>query len=227
MLPTRARIVAGLLAAAVPLAGCAEFDNPAAAQGLTRSDLVAQLAAQLGGSASLTYVATYQLAGGRTATVAQAQDPPRSAYRYPGGEVLVTTAATTRCVRRTCTVTAPPTPASPAPAALFADAEKAGLVVPAAVQGLLTSARLDPDMIVDQHDTTVAGRHATCLDLRNVDKAESGTFSTCVTNDGVVGSFTGTLGGTKIDVAMTDYADRVRSDAFDPPRAIMIDRRVR
>jgi hypothetical protein len=214
VLPIRTRIAAGLLAAAVPLVGCAEFDNPAAAQGLTRSDLVAQLAAQLRDSASLTYSATYQLAGGRTATITQAQDPPRSAYRYPGGEVLLTTAATTRCGRTRCTTTAPPTPTSPLPAALFADAAKAGLVVPATVQSLLNAARLDRDMVVDQHDTTVAGRHATCLDLRNVDKAETGAFSTCITSDGVVGSFTGTLNATGIDVALTDYADRVPTDAF-------------
>jgi hypothetical protein len=219
VLPIRARIVAGLLAAATPLAGCADFDNPAAAQGLTRGDLVAELAAQLGDSASLTYTATYQLAGGRTATIAQAPDPPRSAYRYPGGEVLLTPAATTRCARTRCTTSAPPAPTSPPPAGLFADAEKAGLVVPAAVQSLLNAARLDRDMVVDQHDTTVAGRHATCLDLRNVDKAETGAFSTCITSDGVVGSFTGTLGGTRIDVALTDYADRVRIDAFTPPAA--------
>ena len=226
MLPIRARFVAGLLAVAAPLAGCAEFDNPAAAQGLTRSDLVAQLAAQLAGSASLTYAATYQLAGGRSASIAQAQDPLRSAFRYPDGELLVTAAATTRCARRTCTVTAPPAPTSPVPAALFAEAEKAGLVAPSAVQSLLNAARLDRDVVVDQRDTTVAGRHATCLDLRNVDKAETGAFSTCITSDGVVGSFSGTLSGTKIDIAMTEYADRVRSDAFDAPGGTrMIDRR--
>ena len=217
MLPIRARIVAGLLTAVVPLAGCADFDNPAAAQGLTRSDLVAQLAAQVGDSASLTYSATYQLAGGRTATIAQAQDPPRSAYRYPGGEVLLTPAATTRCARKRCTTAAPPAPTSPHPGALFADAEKAGLAVPAAVQSLLDAARLDRDMVVDQHDTTVAGRHATCLDLQNVDKAETGAFSTCITSDGVVGSFTGTLSATRIDVALTDYVDRVPADAFTAP----------
>ena len=211
MLRTRARIVAGLLAAAVSLAGCAEFDNPAAAQGLTRSDLVAQLAAQLGGSAALTYTATYQLAGGRTATIAQ--DPPRAAYHYPGGAMLVTPAATTRCTRKRCTLRATTPPA----AALFADAEKAGLVVPATVQGLLNAARLDRDMAVDQHDTTIAGRHATCVDLRNVDKAETRAFRTCITSDGVVGSFTGTLSGTKVDVAMTDYADRVTANAFEEP----------
>ncbi len=166
------------------------FDNPAAAQGLTRNDLVAGLAAQLSGSASLTYAAAYQLSGGATATIAQAQNPSRTAYRYPGGAVLVTTAATTRCVRKTCTMTAPPTPTTPLPASLFADAEKAGLVTPAVVQSLLSE------------------------------------FSTCITSDGVLGSFTGQVGGKKIDVAMTGYADRVRSDAFDPSRnATTVDQR--
>jgi hypothetical protein len=219
VLPIRARIVAAFLAALLPLAGCADFDNPAAAHGLSRSDLVAQLAGQLSSSASRTYAATYQLAGGRTATISQAQDPPRSAYRYPGGEVLVTPAASTRCVRRTCTMTAAPVPADRPRAALFADAQKAGLVVPAVVLDLLNSARLDRHGVVDQHDTTVAGHHATCLDL---DTLRSGAVSTCITSEGVVGTFAGTLNGTRIDVALTDYADRVRSDAFDLPTAATV-----
>jgi hypothetical protein len=215
-----------MLAAALALAGCADFDNPAAAQGLTRNDLVAGLATQLSRSASLTYAATYQLSGGATATIAQAQNPARAAYRYPGGAVLVTTAATTRCTRKTCTMTAPPMPTAPPPASLFADAENAGLVTPAAVRSLLNAARLDQDMTVEQHDTTIAGRHATCVALRNVDDAAAREFSTCVTSDGVVGSFTGRLGGKKIDVAMTEYADRVRSETFDPPRgATTVDQR--
>jgi hypothetical protein len=216
VLPIRARIVAGLLVAAMPLAGCGEFDNPAEAQGLTRSDLADQLAAQLRDSASLTYSATYQLAGGRTATIAQAQDPRRSAYRYPGGEVLFTPSATTRCVGKRCTTTAPPAPTSQPPPGLFGEAEKAGLAIPGTVQSLLSAARLDRHVVVDQHDTTVAGRHATCLDLRNVDKAEAGAFSTCITSDGVIGSFTGRLSGTRIDIALTDYADRVPAGAFTP-----------
>jgi hypothetical protein len=226
VLPARSRAVPGILAVALALAGCADFDNPAAAQGLTRNDLVAGLAAQLSGSASLTYAATYQLSGGATATIAQAQNPSRTAYRYPGGAVLVTTAATTRCLRKTCTMTAPPTPTTPLPASMFADAEKAGLVTPAVVQSLLNAARLDPDMTVAQHDTTIAGRHATCVALGNVDDAKAREFSTCITSDGVLGSFTGQLGGKKIDVAMTGYADRVRSDAFDPSRnATTVDQR--
>ena len=208
-----ARVVLGLLVVALTLAGCADFDNPAAAHGLTRGDLVGELAAQLGGSASKTYLATYSLAGGATGTIAQAQRPARAAYRYPGGELLVTGATTIHCQRRTCTVIVTSRP----PAGAFADAHRAGLVNPTAVQDLLNAARIDPDMTAEQHDTTVAGRHATCLRLGNVDKAETGAFSTCVTSDGVLGSFTGVLGGTKVDVALTNFADKVRGDAFDTP----------
>jgi hypothetical protein len=238
------RIGLGLLAVAVPLAGgCTDLGNPASAQGLTRNGLVANLAEQLAGSAASTYAATYQLAGGTTATIAQAQHPLRAAYRYPGGEVLVTADATTRCAGQVCTMTAP---ATPPPAGTFAAARAAGLITPAAVEDLLNAARMDPDVTVAQRDTTVAGRHATCVKLTNVDAAAAnagatspspepeavasppGTFSTCITSDGMVGSFTGALQGTAIDVALTNYSDRVTGDAFDPPPAAkMVDRRAR
>jgi hypothetical protein len=221
----RPTIVLGVFATAALLAGCGGFDDPAAAQGVTRNDLIAELAAQLGGSASLTFVATYQLAGGTTGTITQAQGPPRAAYRYPGGEVLLTAAATIRCAKATCTMTAPAPPNAP-PAPLLADAQRAGLVAPAAVVNLLNTAALDADLTVEQHDTTIAGRHANCVELGEVDGAQAGEFSACITNDGVLGSFTGTLNGKAVDVAMTDFADRVATDAFGPPRnATMIDRR--
>jgi hypothetical protein len=224
--PTRCRVALAVLAAGLLLAGCGDLDEAAAAQGLTRNDLVSEVAAQLGESAGLTYAATYQLAGGATATLAQAQNPARTAYRYPGGEVLVTTAATTRCAGRSCELTAPPTATSPPPESLFADARKAGLITPAAVLDLLNAAALDTDITVDQHDTTIAGRHATCLRLARVDGAAAAGFSTCVTNDGALGSFTGTVHGSPVDVAMIHYANRVGPAAFDPPRdATTVDHR--
>jgi hypothetical protein len=221
----------GVLAVALLLAGCGDFDDPAAAQGVTRNDLIAELAAQLsesqlGGSAARTYAATYQLAGGTTGSIVQAKSPPRTAYRYPGGAILVTGAATTRCVRKSCTMTAPPSPVGPVSARMLADAAKTGLASPTTVLGLLNAAVLDTDLTVNQHDTTIAGRHATCVELAGVDDAATSKFSTCITTDGVLGSFAGTLGGREMDVAMTDYADRVAATAFDPPpAATMIDRR--
>jgi hypothetical protein len=226
VVPSRARIVLGLLAAALPLAGCGGLDNAAVAQGVSRNDLIAELAAQLDGSASLTYAATYQLAGGSTGNVTQAQDPPRTAYGYPGGQVLITGDATITCVKKTCTLTAPPVAAASPPAAVFTAARRTGLVPPSAVFALLTAAALDTDMTVDQHDTTIAGRHATCVKLADVDNAAASEFTTCITNDGVLGSFTGTLNGKAMDVAMTNYSDQASGDAFDlPPGAKTVDRR--
>jgi hypothetical protein len=59
-----------------------------------------------------------------------------------------------------------------------------------------------------------------------VDHERSRAFGTCVTNDGVLGSFTGTLDGKPIDLAMTEFSSRVLPDAFQaPPGATTMDRR--
>ena len=227
----RRRVLPGLAAAVLLLAGCGDLDEAASAQGIASGDLVSELAAQLTGSATLTYAAGYQLAGGGTATVSQAQDPPRSAYAYPGGRVLVTEQAVTECRgarRPTCTVTAPPQDGATPPAAVFAGAQRTGMVAPATVLSLLNAAALDPGVILVPRDTTIAGHHATCLDLSGLDDDRTRAFTTCVTNDGVLGSFTGVVDGRSIDVAMTEYESRVRGDAFDTPAgATVVDRRKR
>lgn len=229
VLGPRRRVLPGLAAAVLLLAGCGDLDQAASAQGLAGGDLVSELAAQLSASTTLTYTAGYQLAGGGTASVSQAQDPPRSAYAYPGGRVLITEQAVTECRggrRPTCTLTAPPQAGATLPAAVLAGAERTGMVAPTTVLSLLNAAALDPDVILEPRDTTIAGHHATCLDLSGLDDDRTRAFTTCVTNDGVLGSFTGTLGGRPIDVAMTEFTSRVRGDAFQPPAgAAMVDRR--
>ncbi len=225
----RRRVLPGLAAAVLLLGGCGDLDDAASAQGLAGGDLVSELAAQLGGSATLTYAAGYQLAGGGRATVSQAQDPPRSAYAYPGGRVLVTEQAVTECRgtrRPTCTMTPPPDTGGTPPAAVLAGAQRTGMVAPATVLSLLNAAALDPDVTLKPRDTTIAGHHATCLELSGLDDDRTRAFTTCVTNDGVLGSFTGTLDGRPIDVAMIEFESRVRADAFDTPvGAKLVDRR--
>jgi hypothetical protein len=224
----------GLVAAALVLcaatAGCSDLDEPG--QGLARNDLVSDLAAQMSDAAALTYEASYQLSGGETATVAQAQQPTRSAYVYPGGKVTVTSDATTRCNTRTkattCTMTAPATPTSPPPAKVFEGADGAGMVLPSTVLALLNAAVLDNDVEVAQHDTTIAGRHATCLQLTGVDGAATRDFTTCITNEGALGSFNGILNSLRVDVAMTHYAESVPDEIFEVPKAAkLVDRRRR
>src|SRR5690349_8833614 len=55
------------------------------------------MAIQLNRVTGLTYTATYQLTGGETATVTQAQKPTRTAYVYPSGRLIQTLTGTVRC----------------------------------------------------------------------------------------------------------------------------------
>ncbi|MEU8614190.1 hypothetical protein AB0C29_40005 [Actinoplanes sp. NPDC048791] len=223
------RLATAVLMLCVATAGCSDLDE--SSQGLTRNDLVADLAAQMTSAADLTYEANYQLPGGEKATVAQTRKPARTAYVYPGGKVTVTADATTECrtaKTTTCTLMAPSTAASPAPAKVFEGAGESGLVPPATVLALLNAAVLDNDVEVDQHDTTIAGRHATCVQLRGVDDAAARDFTTCITNEGVLGSFDGILNSTRVEVAMTHYSEEVEEAMFDLPKsAKLVDRRGR
>ena len=210
MFAARHRMAAALTAVLLA-GGCGDLD-PAAAQGIARNDVVSELATQLSGSSTRTFTAHYQLTGGARAAVSQAQHPPRTAYVYPGGRLLVSGGKVTVCGTR-CTATTAPRAGGPLPAASYADAERAGLVAPATVIALLNTAALDATATVTPRDTTIAGHHATCVGLSGT----TGGFSTCVTNDGVLGSFTGTLDGRAVDMAMTDYTERVTADVFATP----------
>jgi hypothetical protein len=229
VLLSRRHLTAVALVLCAATAGCSG-DDPG--QGLTRNDLVADLAAQMTAAADLTYEASYQLSGGEKATVAHTRKPARTAYVYPGGMVTVTADATTECrtakTATVCTMTAPATAASPAPEKIFEVAGQTGLVTPETVLGLLNAAVLDTDVEVEQHDTTIAGRHATCVRLNKVDDAAARDFSTCITNEGVLGSFSGILNQARVEVAMTHYSEQVTETTFTLPKAAkLVDERGR
>ena len=221
---TTLRMLAVSVIASLTVTGCQTLDD--AGRAIGRSDLVNDLAARLDRALELTYSADYQLPGGQTATIAQAQDPARSAYTWPGGKLTVTPEATTRCEtpasRATCTLEAPPAPNAKPTVAMFAEAKQRGLITPPIVVGLLTAAALDPNAVINQSDTTLAGHHATCVD---VDQS-AGDFTACVTTEGVLGSFTGKVDGRQVELALSRYRDTVDATAFDlPPGAGVVDRR--
>ncbi|MEV4201737.1 hypothetical protein [Micromonospora globbae] len=212
---TKLRMLAVSVIASLTVTGCQALDDAGRVVG--RADLVNDLAARLDRALELTYSADYQLPGGQTASIAQAQDPARSAYSYPGGKLTVTAEATTQCEiaggRTTCTLTPPPTTASKPSVAVFAEAKRRGMVTPPVVVGMLTAAALDPDAVIGQSDTTVAGHHATCVD---VDRAGE-DFTACVTTEGVLGSFTGQVDGKAVEVALSRYSETVDGSVFDLP----------
>jgi len=222
--PSVARLTStGVTAAAVLFgaAACSGLDQASAAS-ITRDDLISEMAGQLSTSTGLTYTAKYQLSGGETARITQVQKPTRTAYAYPGGRLILTSTAAIRCRGSenapTCTETTP----SPANEAR----QTGALVTPDAVLAMLNTAALDATVVAKQHDTTVAGRHATCLDLSKSDGSPTGRYTVCVTSEGALGSFTGVLNGNQADVALTAYSDKPDESAFVlPPATHLTDNR--
>ncbi|XVU26396.1 hypothetical protein ACQPZJ_04905 [Actinoplanes sp. CA-054009] len=207
----RLTAAAAALAAGALLLGttaCTGLDEASAA-GPTRDDLISETAAQLATGDTLTYTATYHLPGGDTATISRAQKPERSSYVYPGGRLIVTPTATIRCKGASCTSSAP----DPTAAANLTGA----LVTPEAAESMLTTAALDPEVVSAQRDTTIAGRHATCLSLKEVSGTPASAFDMCITNEGALASFTATIAGKKADITLTSLVDETEADAFLPP----------
>ncbi|TCB99854.1 hypothetical protein E0H26_04735 [Micromonospora zingiberis] len=221
---TTLRTIAASAIALLTVTGCQALDDAGRAMG--RADIVNDLAARMDRALGLTYSAEYQLGGGRTALIVQAQDPARSAYQWPGGKLTVTAEATTHCdaegERTTCTLDAPPAANSKPSVVVFAAAEREGQVTPPMVMGLLTTAALDPGAVITQSDTTVAGLLATCVDVRQ----DGEHFSACVTGEGALGSFTGRIDGEPVELALSRYQEQVDGAAFElPPGAGIVDRR--
>ena len=222
-MPTVTRLtIAGLAAACVALlgtSGCGDIDE-ASASPLSRDDLITETANQLAAGSNLTYSAKYQVAGGESATVNRAQKPLRSSYAYPGGRLIVTTTVTVKCAGGTS-----PCESRAADPAAAATLDRGPLISPEAAQAMLATAALDPIVTTVSHDTTIAGRHATCLALDGVDGTTTRKFDLCVTNEGVLASFSATIDGVRIDQALTAYAEELPADAFlVPPGAKLIDK---
>jgi len=216
--------VAATFCVVLGVSGCGSIGE--AQQVVDRARLVNDLAGRLSQAGELTYLADYQLSGGGLATIAQAQHPLRAAYTYPGGKLMITPDATTTCTGAACTLTGPPTPGADATTGLLAIVGPRGLVPPTAVVGLLTAASLSANAVISQHDTTIAGVHATCVDVSGVENAPASAFTACITSDGVLGSFHGTLTGTAMTVSLVRYRDTVSADAFDVPAgATVVDKR--
>jgi hypothetical protein len=224
--------VAAVAAVVATGAGCT------AQQAIDRAALVNDLAARLDHAGQLTYTADYQLPHGELASIAQAQHPLRVAYTFPGGKLVVTPEAITDCRvaggAMTCTVNPPPSPGTDSTIGLITAVSggtdgatgKAGVVVPALVVGLLSAASLDSNAVIAQHDTTIAGEHATCVEVSGVDNAVASAFSACITVSGILGSFKGTVNGVGVEISMTGLRDTVADNAFDPPAgAKIVDRR--
>ncbi len=224
----RLAAIAVLTLTAVGLSGCVAVNTTQGGGG--RAQLVSDLASRLIRADELTYTAVYRLPQGVTATVSQAQDPGRAAYRYDGGKLTLTPQYLADCRTgvggTTCTLTPPPSPGSDPATALIAEVADRGLVVSTTVIALLTAAAVDPEAVVTTRDTTIAGENATCVQVRGVQHAAASDFEVCVTTEGLLGSFTGLVATANIDIRLDRFEQTVAPDAFDlPAGARIVDQR--
>ncbi|WDZ86870.1 hypothetical protein [Micromonospora cathayae] len=218
------RVFAAAVVASLTVTGCQAVEDTGRVIG--RGDLVNDLAARLDSAHELTYSAEYQLPDGQSVSIAQSRDPVRTAYTYPGGKISVSTESIATCRttgKPVCTVDLPPVPSNRPSVAVFTEAGKQGMVTPPVVMSLLTSAALDPDAVIEQSDTSLAGRPASCV---AVSSAEVSPFTACVTVEGVLGSFTGQLDGKPTELALSSIRQSVDGGDFElPAGAGIVDRR--
>lgn len=207
MLPATRLLAALCLVTA--LAGCSTAANGGRRFGY--GELTNDVANRLTQSESLTYTATFSLSDDMTVSIAQAQDPTRTAYHFPAGMILIETDGTLSCKIEkpvsSCRSASTPTVAP----AVESTLEHAGLVRPETIIAMLTQISLNADAIVSEQDRTLAGTNATCIAITGVPTEDR--FSACVTDDGLLGSFTGTISGIPIDLELTRYA--LTADASD------------
>lgn len=206
------KALCGLLLAAsyVCMTGCQGGGPPA----LDRADLVSDLALRLDRGSALDYTAEYQVSGGAVVSVSQTATPRRTAYRYPGGALILTTSGTTVCggTPVTCSTTAPPAANTEPPG--LGDLPKRGLVPAKLVSSLLTTAALDLSAGYRQYESTIGGQSVTCVDVSHLTSPVTNAFEACVTTEGVVASFSGMVNGDFVELALARYSRDVPAGAF-------------
>jgi hypothetical protein len=209
-------IVLGL-AALVSIGTATSCHTIAAANGATgNQEFVQEIATRLKAAYSIAYTAVYALGRGGTGTVAQLPATGQAAYNYPTGTLLVTSGRATVCTQTSgrqeiCG-------GRPTVVATTTELARGGLVRIDSVITLLNASALDRNSVISEHDITIAGTSATCV---TVDPSRDATdeYEACVTADGLLGSFTGQIGGAPVDIMMINFRKSVSSDEFELPTA--------
>ncbi len=213
------RVVAavGLLAM---VAGC----NTAADAGRSfgSDELLNEVASRLSSAQSVSYTATFSVGGTTTASIAHRADPEQTVYHYPGGLLLLTPTTSTVCriaKSTSCQTTSAAARANPQAAKPDLAMQQVGFVRPETIVSLLTQTSLDPDALISEGDRTVGGTNATCVTITGV----AAPFTACVTTDGLLGSFAGTVGTKYVDISLDHFLLSVTPEAFALPSGASTD----
>ena len=190
---------------------------------------------RLGKAQNLTYTAEYDVDGKKdTAHLTLAQQPPNTVFIGDKGRYLFTGDAMYLCDAKdggtTCTKS--PNAAGQAGANGSALAGVAGgtFVSPELALGLILAASVVPGAKVEKSEKKVAGQDTLCAKVSGLEAAATAgdndavhDFSVCITNDGVLAEFAGTLqSGETAKVAMTKYKASADAKLFKLPEGAKI-----
>jgi hypothetical protein len=219
----RVAFVGGLMLLALSGGGLAGCGQAAAGEPALLNDL----ATRVDRSGDRTYTAEYRLDDGSQAVLAQAQEPRRAAYVHQGGKAVFTETELAQCREITggnrCTLTAPPSPGTdPAVDLLAAAGPTERMVSPSDALRLVSGAALDGATIT-RYEQRIAGEQSTCVGVHG-----AAGLSACLTAEGLLSSFTGTVDGRVVSFELTSYAATADAATFALPAGAEIeDRRPR
>jgi hypothetical protein len=210
--------VAALLCSFAVVAGCTTAADAGSSFG--DSGLINDIASRLGTASAKSYTATYSLADDSQASVAHTHDPDATAFRYRDAMVVLTPDGATSCKTAIkpppCTTTTGSTGEAALPA-IDRTIEAGGMIRPETVISKLTQMSLNADAILSETDRTVAATDETCVSISGVAPADQ--FTACVTTDGLLGAFTGSVNGTAIDIQLVQFTLSADETAFALPSA--------
>lgn len=224
----RATILSAAVVVICLVTGCGGTSGGSDITGHSR--LIDELALQVDSAEGRGYTAEYLLAGGQEVmTVAKQVDPEQVAFLFPGGryvitrqfEMLCTPAEAVDCVlNRATEVTL-----SPAESVL-GELDGEQFLSVHTVMGWLTEVGASSSADISSETRTIAGTHATCVTVNGAETARVSEFEACVTDTGLLGSFTGTVDGVPKSVVLKAVSGTVDPELFHVPEgAAIIDER--
>ncbi|GAA1297822.1 hypothetical protein Psi02_57340 [Planotetraspora silvatica] len=176
---------------------------------------------RLGKSAGLTFTATYKSTDGGTVTLVQ--EPPKWVFIGPDGRYIFTPDHMLLCAENTCTRA--PATGDAADAGALTAATGPGFVTPELALGVVAAAAVVPGADIESEEKEIAGQDSLCATATGLEAAASPgetdaprDFSVCVTDAGVLASFTGTLtNGEKAAIELVSFTDEADPKAFEAP----------
>jgi hypothetical protein len=222
---SRSLIVGLATTVAAASMGCGMLDQ--AKNLVDNAAVLSDFADRLGKAQNLTFTAEYTADGGDTVTMVQ--QPPNTALLAKDGRFIFTTEATFLCMTEQAVLTCQKSPNDPsttgAGSGLAAGVGGPGFVTPELALGLILAASLVPGAKVEQSEKTIAGQSSRCASATGLEAAaqEGDTdvpkeFTVCVTEAGILASFTATSTTTEYKaIELTKYSDTADASAFTPP----------